>query len=141
MEAKVDISVLGDKEVQRHLERINIAMQKKIVKGALRKAAKPVLATARVLCHELSGKLKRSLKIKAMRQRRGRFGTLISTGTREQLGIPADEKYFYPAAVEYGHDNVPAHSYLREAVDRNSAQTFATIASEVESGLRAAGAW
>ena len=66
----VDISVLGNKQLQKQLKLLEGNMQKKIVRQALRAAAKPVLASAKAKCPVgKTGRLKKSLKLRAMKQR------------------------------------------------------------------------
>ena len=131
----VDISLLGDKELQRKLQRLPYALQKKIVRPSLRAAARPMLATAKATCPEDEGKLKKALKLHAMKsRRRDQFGIVVDTGTREKLGIPADETSYYPMSVEFGHGGphpAPAHPFLRPAFDTNKERAKRIIAREI----------
>ncbi len=138
----VDISILGDKQLQRKLRRLATQVQKKIVKKALREAGRPVLAAAQQKAPVgKSGRLKKSLKLRARKQRRGEFGVEIRTGTRTELGIAADASGFYPMSIEYGFTHarsgqkVPAQSFLRAAIDENARKAKTIIISEVRVGL------
>lgn len=134
----VDISLLGDAALQRKLARLDTAIQKKIVASAIRKAAKPVLAEAKRLAPVKTGKLRDNIHIGALRARKGSFGTVVQTGRREQMGIPADSKWYYPAIVEYGHGNVPPKSFMREAMNSQTPRCIAIIADEIKAGIRTA---
>jgi len=132
----VDIRLLGDVELQRKLQRLPIVLQRKVVRESLRRGGKPVLEEAKRLVPADTGALKASIKLRATerggrKKRRGEFGVYVQTGTREELGISADAKYYYPAAVELGTDKMPARSYLRAAVDNKRAESIAIIAQEV----------
>ena len=58
----IRIQLLGGKELDRQLKALDKKMGKKIVRSAVRKAAKPVLATVKSLVPVKSGRLKKSLK-------------------------------------------------------------------------------
>ena len=132
----VDISVFGDKQLQRALKALPINVEKKVVRQALRKAAKPVLDTAKSLVPVKTGALKKSLKLRALRkQKRGQFGVQVMTGTREQLGIAADDPYYYPMAVEVGTAKAPAHPFMRPALDQNREATYRLVAELVRTGI------
>ncbi len=130
----IDISLMGDRKLQRKLKRLPIVVQRKIVRHALREAARPVLATAKALVPVDTGRLKKSLKIRSA-GKRGQAGIVVRTGTRAELGIPEDAKYFYPAALEFGHGNVPAYPFLRPALDQNRPRALKIIARELGAGI------
>lgn len=137
MAKMVDITMLGDKKLSRKLARLPVAMQRKVVRPSLRAGAKPMLASAKQNCPVKTGKLKKSLKLRALKARRGNFGVMVRTGTREDLGIPADAKGYYPIAVEFGHGGpqpAPAHPYIRPAFDTNKERAKRIIAREI--GMR-----
>ena len=131
----VDISVLGNKQLQKQLKLLAGNMQKKIVRQALRAAAKPVLAAAKAKCPVKSGRLEKSLKLRAMKRKRGQFGVRIKTGTKAELGIPADDKFYYPAHVELGHGSVPAVPYMRSALEENRSSSLRIVALMVKAGI------
>lgn len=132
----VDISMLGDKKLAKKLKKIDIKMQKKIVKGAIKDAAQPILVLAKAYAPVDSGKLKNSLKLKmgAKQSKRGSIGVRIETGTREQLGIDADDKYFYPAVLEF-----KVKSFLRRAIDKNPDGVRRDIGRNIRAALLTAG--
>jgi len=134
----IDIAVIGDKELQRKLKALDIKMQKKIIHKALRAAAKPILAQSKATAPVLSGRLKKSLKLRARRARRGVFGVQVMTGTRQELGIPAGYPYYYPAAVEYGHARAPAHPFLRPALEANRQKGINIAANVIRQGIEEA---
>jgi len=138
----VDISLTGDKRLQRKLNRLPVVVQRKIVRRAAREAMRPVLATAKQLAPVLQGGgppervpglMRDTIKIKALKpstwqKKRHTFGIVVCTAPREVLGIAPDDPYYYPAAVEFGHEAsgwyaggppVPAYPFMRPAMDQN----------------------
>lgn len=132
----VQIQVLGDKVIERRLHELADATQKKVVTHALREGGRPVLKTAQTLCPVRTGALKKSLKLRAYKKRRqGIFGVAVFTGTRRELGIPEGYRWYYPMAVEYGHGNVPAHSFMRKALDDNRRKSMRIIKTQIGTGI------
>lgn len=135
MAKMISIEVLGDKALQRKLRALPIAMEKKIVRKALREAGRPILASAKALVPVRTGALKKSLRLRALKRSRGSFGVQVRTGTREELGIPADAPYYYPMAVEVGTGHAPAHPYMRPALKSNEGKSIRIAAAEIRRGI------
>jgi hypothetical protein len=143
-ETFVDVSFIGDRELERKLRTLAGPMQRKIVRAALRESAKRTLP--RVISN-LSGEpvgvrtgtLRAAFaaqKVRAGRSRRGiRLG--ITFPTRDELGIAPDDPYFYPAAVEYGHSGVAARPFLRPAVDNHRSAELSAIGAFISRRIRA----
>ena len=130
-----DISLLGDKELQRKLTRLVPAVQRKVLKKALRKAGKVVLAAARAAAPVRTGNLRRFLRLGDMKSRRDRVGVEVRTGTRDELGIPQGSRFYYPAHIELGTRKLPARPYLRPALKGKETEALAIISSELRSGI------
>ncbi len=141
-EFRVDISVLGDKELSAKLNRLAGKRAKSIVRSALRKAAK---RTKSRIVQNLSGSpvgvvtgrtraAFAATKIGAVRNR-----ALIIQGvklpTREALGIPSGDRNYYPNAIEYGHVGAPAKPFIRPAVDSNKDSEIRAIGKDIGAGL------
>lgn len=125
----IDIRLLGDKELQKNLRKIDITLQRRIMKQALKRAAGPVLAEAKTRVPTRTYKLYESLKIRVF-SRKGAPMAVVETGTRAELGIPASEKFFYPAVVEYKHK-----SYLRAALDASRAEVLNIMRATIKAGI------
>lgn len=144
--AGFDLSLLGDKALERKLERLGRSGARRVLSKALRNSAKRVKqrivenATGKVL-HVRRGVLVAALKKGKIRIARAHRSKDIRLGyawpTREQLGISEADKNFYPAAIEYGHGSVPAHPYIRPAVDEHKDQEFEAIRADVRKGILA----
>lgn len=126
----IDITFLGDKKLQAKLARLAIQSQRKIVRTAMRKAMKPVKERAQALVPVDSGALRDSIRQKS-RTKRGISRAFVSTGTREELGIPSDAKGFYPAVIEYGTRTRPAKPYLRRALQEKRTGVLSEMAADV----------
>lgn len=138
----IDISVFGDKELQAKLADLTPKVQRKIVRSALRQGAKRVRDEARRLAPVDTGALKKSIKVRAARNlRRGSFGIAILTGTRAELGISPEAKFYYPAVVEFGgrgHGGrgYDAQPYLRPAMDATRAEVLGLVKQAIREALR-----
>lgn len=139
MPAVVDIRLLGDKKLERLLRKLEPRVQKKVIRSAMRKAAKPVLARAKTLVPVRTGKrsgpLIRGMKIKSLKRSRFRVGVLLQTPTREELGLSADDKYYYPSAIELGTSKTPAHPFFRNAMDQMRDVSMAIVRREIGNGI------
>ena len=110
------VSVTGLKELDRKMRALEPAMQKKIIRKAARRAAKPVLDRARAFAPRRSGALERSLKIRALRRSRRRTAIGVQVST-DKGWFKGDE--FYGAFVELGTKHIEAKKYLRDARDQS----------------------
>lgn len=126
----LDVSILGERELQKKLQRVEIAMQRRIVKKAMLEGAEIVLRLARLFVPVRTGKLRDSLRKRALTGVRGAVGARVETGTRDKLGIAKDDPFFYPAIVEYKHQ-----SYLRRAVDEDPETVKRVIARHIRAGI------
>jgi HK97 gp10 family phage protein len=112
-----DISVIGNKKLEKKLSKMEKKVQSKLMKKAMKDAMKPVQELAKQRAPVLDGLLRRSIRLGVKTSRRTGISVMLRTGTRKQLKIPADAKYYYPAAHEYGTRHMPARSFLRSSLD------------------------
>jgi len=129
----IDISMLGDKELESKLKNIDFKLQKKIVRSSLVKSMLPVRNKAIALAPVKTGKMKSSIKRKT-RTKRGITRVSIVTGTAEELGI--EGKYYYPAAIEYGTRHQPAKSFMRKALSDLKDSVLKNIAAHIRAGIK-----
>lgn len=139
----VNIGMIGDKALQRKLNRMVDRAQKKIVRSALRKGAK---RTHQRIIQNIqqqnlvdSGTMLAAFKKMKIRQQSKRPRTLIRVGPvwpeRADLGIDAGDKYYYPTAVEYGHGNVKAKPFVRPAVNNHKDEERRAIGNDIRTGI------
>lgn len=109
------IKILGDKKLQKKLDKLSKRVQGPLIKDAARAAMEPVKDLARAHAPVLTGSLKKSIGIGTF-SRKGRIGAVVRTGTRRQLKIPPEAPYYYPAAIEYGTRKLTANPFMRSAL-------------------------
>ncbi len=140
----VDISVLGDKELERKLKRLAGAAQRKVVRQALRANAKRT--HQRILgkiqgdpIKSRTGRLLaawKATKPKAGKRSRSRLQVVVPLPDRSVLGLTDDQGY-YPTALEYGRrdGSMPARPYIRPAVDEKRTEELRQIGRDIGRGI------
>ena len=128
MALSVNISILGDKALDAKLGKLENAMQKKIVRSALRAAAKPVLAAMKAYVPVVTGDLRDSLKIQSIKRSRKYIGVNITSR-------PKPGKRFYAAFVELGGPKRAANPFMRKPFWSHKTGSFNIIAQETASGI------
>ena len=111
----VSFGVKGGKALDKKLKRMDKRMAGKAIKQGMKKSMEPVQTLAKQRAPYKTGNLRRSIRI-AVYSGKYYAGAAVRTGTRKQLKIPADAKFYYPAAFEYGTRNMRARSYLRSSL-------------------------
>ena len=138
--------VEGAKELERMLAQIGGKVAKKIVRQAVRKGQKPILAKAKSNASTLVGgsmgsKIAKNTKIKApKRQKKGQY--LLST---KVMSDPAFEhvnkdgtRHWIPAAIEFGHGAKKeqiAIPFLRKAADSEGEKATNIVIKELGEGV------
>lgn len=109
MAIAISITFLGDKALERKLKRIPVQTGNTIIRRAFRASNKRVRgAVGRALSGEIvsphTGRWLGSLKGAKIRSSRtgGWYRQGLEMPYREDLGIAADDKGYYPSAIEYG---------------------------------------
>ena len=138
----IDISMVGEKELQKKLSKHDLKQQKKIVRSSEAKAMLPVRNKANALCPTDTGKLKSTIKRKN-KTRRGISRSKIVTGKRSELGIPPGTKGYYPAAIEYGYTMkngkfIPAKSFMRQALSDLKGDVLKNVGRFISIGIKKA---
>lgn len=111
---------------------------KPIINKASREVMKPVRKEIAEAMPVDSGDLKKAMKKAKIRnlKGRGKAGVGILMPTRAELDIPADAKFYYPIAIEYGTSKQPPQKPIRGTVNRMSKETFAKMARAIAAGIR-----
>lgn len=141
----------GDDVLLRALKQLTPKVERKVLRQAMREGAKPTLAEAKnnVRAIRRTGEhtdiLARKLKIRAITRKRGVTGVNIQTPTRDELGIPAAHKFYWPAILEFGAKRsgrdgtgppVTAHGYMRRAWLGNKEQAKNQIMMMIWNGIQ-----
>jgi HK97 gp10 family phage protein len=130
----IDISILGDKKLQKKLNKLIDKDAKKIVVQSVRTGANIVKERAQSLAPQgKTGRLKSGLRLRTS-TRRNRLAVFIQTKKRSHFNIAANSKFFYPAIVEFGapRSNIPANSYLRRAMEERRERALTVIRRNIK---------
>lgn len=138
----IDIRAFGDKELERQLGRIVDRTQKTIVAGALRKEATRVkdriVRNIVMLGLFKTGNLVRGYSVARIRSAGGgkRFIRVgVENPDRASLDIAADDPYYYPYAVEFGHRGAEPKPFIRPAVDHHKPEAMRRIGQDIGKGI------
>lgn len=128
----IDISILGDKALTRSFNKLAYKTQRKFTRKALRAGAKVVQQEYKARVPVDSGALKRGIKVRAGQRSRKYLRINIITPERDKLGISADDKWYYPAVIEYGGVKkdgtvIPAQAPGRKALEAKEDEAIRTI--------------
>ena len=94
-----------------------------------------ILIAAQANCPVVSGDLKKSLKVRALKKKRHRYGVMVATSAGWFKG-----KTFYGAFVEYGTSKKPANPFIRPAFDSESGRAEMVLRRELKIGIESVGA-
>lgn len=134
----IDLSILGDRGLERKINKLENKVAKKLIRDAAKEAMEPVAVMARVRAPVLDGRLKASIKVITYSARRGRItGAQVKTGSRFNLRIPANAKYYYPAAHEYGAPKrgIKMRSFLRSSLTDLRSSVIFRLGKLIAKGL------
>ncbi len=112
----VDIDFKGDKALQSAFNALTGPKQKKAARKGLRAGAKLIADRARQNARfsKRTGKLLKSIKVKAAKRSRSGMGVIVTTG--DDGNLFTGETY-YGGMVEYGTAKMHARPFLRPAFD------------------------
>lgn len=128
----IDIRLVGDKKLTAALKALPLKFQKKVVRKALRDAAKIVLPVVRANTPIDTGNLKNSIRVKALKfsRRSGKFGVGVQTGIGFYIG-----KQFYGAFQELGTRKMRGRRFMRDAADTTRTRAQAAMAATIAKGI------
>ena len=143
MRSGIDISMVGDKDLEKKFRRLEDKVQKRIVRKALRAAAKRIKGrvVAKVSGDPVgvqTGRYRQAIqstKVVAAKRSPGMISLGLPMPFREALGISPKDRHYFPAALEYGSDNASARPHFRPAVDENRAEEFRQIGRDIGTGI------
>lgn len=132
---QVVLNIEGAKELEKKLLSFEPKLGKKIIRQALRSGAKLILAEAKANVPVDTGALRDSLKVRAMRKRKHRYGVMVQTSEGWFKG-----EQFYGAFVEFGTDKMAAQPFVRPAFDSEKEAAEKTIVDGIRQGIEQVGA-
>ncbi len=141
--ASVYMQLSGAKEIRRKLESLDRKLQTKIIRQAVRVGAKGTLAAAKAAAPVDTGLMRKKLRIKAMKRKKGRIGVSIVAGKDDYQG-----KAFYAPFIEFGHHlgnrDIKDHPFIEGkhfingAFDSTKNAASDAIQNEIAKGIAAA---
>ena len=144
--AEAAMTLTGGRELDAALGQLGRAVATKVAKNALAKAARVIQtrakANARGRVGGATGKaIAKSIAVQRLKNRRGmpaavRLGLKKADNDRFVVTSKAGKRSYIPAAIEYGHDGVPANSFMRAAFDTTKNQAVHVITTEVRAGIQ-----
>lgn len=99
MARKITVTLTGSDRLNRKLLELTSTQAKAAIRSAARPALQPTLQAARALCPARNGKLRRSIKIRAIRRSRTRVGMRLTTSGSDSAFTG---KTFYGGFIEWG---------------------------------------
>ena len=145
-----DIAIPGLAELQKLLDELPAKIEKNIVRGALRAAAKVVSEEAKSLCPVGSGALRDSIHI-SVRYRNGKvqanisagnktafYAHMVEFGTARHLIKPKNRKSLFLAGVFkelVDHPGAKKQPFMRPAIDGKANAAVSTFADNVRNRL------
>lgn len=129
-----DISIFGDKKLQRKLRKLERKVQRKFLREEFKESSNRLQSEVVQYIDRVLGRHRgiyrnawADAKTATGKAGSGVLRVGIVLPSREDLAIAADDPNYYPYAIEYGHGNVPAHPHIRPAVDNNADAELAKI--------------
>ena len=131
----VSLSLKGADQIFDKLGRIAPAMERKIVRRAMRAGSYVMLQAVKGFIHRISGALTRSVIVRAYAKKsrnNARYMVIVSSRKVPELVTitKKGKRYFYPAVLEF-----LGHPFVRPGFDASHAEAIETIVQEVQQGL------
>lgn len=124
--SKMSVKIIGDKELMAAIKKLADEDVLKALYQASDKGADIVLASAQAKAPRLSGALARGLvKRKSAKGKKGTYAEVGSSNEAMEAGqvhTKDGRSVYYGILVEYGRPGVPAHPFLRPALDENESK-------------------
>ena len=125
------IHLHGAEQLLASLRSFEPKLAKKVLRNAMREAARPILEEAKRLVPVDTGELRDSLVIRAAKRvRKGSVGVVVQT----ERGFFKGDTY-YGAFVEFGTKNMAARPYLRPAFDSRKEEAAMVAQQLIASGI------
>lgn len=144
----MNIKIIGVKEVDRALERLEKKLARKIIRKSMRWGLAPMLEQTRELAplgvsrmlrkkwHE-AGTLRKTLKVRAARSKgKGVIAVRVASSEKDYKG-----DQFYAAFPEYGTKRQKAQHYMRRAFDATKAAVIERTIAKIRDEINAVVGW
>lgn len=130
-------TVIGDKALIRKLRALPRVAENKVIRQSIRKGAKHMQGSLKSEAPIRTGLMRRLLGVKAIKRKKGRIGSQVTFRNAELLTSTskAGRRYFYPAAVEYGHSGAEGLHWMRDEFDQQEMTTQHIILKDMKAGI------
>jgi HK97 gp10 family phage protein len=143
--SRTKIKITGVDEFKKNIEKVNKDVIK-ILPDAVMAGAEIIRDAAKAKVHSRSGLLEAGIKAEITWDKNAPVAWAGAGFDREMNDVfvkysKAGKRYYYPAAVEYGHKGphpAPKHSFMRSALDENKAKIRAEIKNRVKAAIEGA---
>lgn len=120
----------GVEKFYKQLDALEAAVQKKIVRKALKAGGKIIAKEAKIRAPVDTGELKSKIKVWALKRSRKRIGVLVGTSAKEYTG-----DQFCGAFVEHGTSKMEPRPWLGPAIEAKRAEATAAVEREMAAGI------
>jgi len=136
--AAASFTVTGDKAMILKFNSLHDQLQRRSMRSALRKVAKPIIKDAMAATPVRTGNLQKSIGVRKVwwSKSDGAMGVSIGPRNDDQFG---GAKY-YAHLVEGGTSKVPARPFLRPALDKAGPTTMAVMSAAIRAYVEKHGA-
>jgi len=160
------MELIGGRELSKKLMQLEPKIGRKVIRQSLRVGAKIVAARTKaaapvgpgrdrlrtkkgVTKYERNpGYLRKAITVRSLtKNKRGTFAVMSTFDTRrfpDLVSVSEGKRYFYPAAVEYGHrasgifkfgPDVPPHPFIKPAFNAAKGQAAQAVLSSMAKGI------
>lgn len=142
----VAVELKGFAALKHDLATLSNRVANRVVDEALEAGAEIIATEARNTAPVDEGRMAESIAVaKSKFNRKGKRAFIVKTGTREELGIDPKDKYYYPAAVEFGytqHNQItgkltvnPPNPFMRRAADSVGPEAQRVATDMIKQGI------
>lgn len=136
------IETSGMDELTNQMAKLEAYAQKDVIQKACKKSAKIVADEAKELAPEKSGQIKRAIRVRLGRIKRGGFSALAAMGRKWFTG-----EEFYGGFQEFGwktgkrgssnRKQIPGEHYMEHAFEEKGQEALDTLLVEIKDGMMA----
>ncbi len=136
---KASLVITGVKEIDRRLKRLEPAVQRRVVRGAMRRGLAIIKAEIEAEAPSDSGDTRRNVKVRAVKRRkRGSIELEARIEAVDQLKRTSGKTgktVFYPAVVQYGSDEQDANDFMTRAYDQKGEMARMVTLNKLRQGV------
>lgn len=113
-----DFKIKGIEDINKAFDGLQKKLTNKILRKESRAGCKELADAAKDRIPDITGEYRGAITVRATKGKRGSIGHRMIVD-ENKLNLEEHANFYYPGAVESGHDEVPPHPYLRETFVEN----------------------